>query len=62
MLQFKDNITLVDCIVTEETALNEALGLNHTNPLNTPIRQYIKNRVETIKIDTPMKKISFTIN
>ncbi|WP_066069589.1 sigma 54-interacting transcriptional regulator [Neobacillus soli] len=34
MLQFKDIITLVDCIVTEETTLKEAIGLMYRKKWN----------------------------
>lgn len=88
MLQFKDIITPVDFIVTEETTLKEAITLMYRKkwnilpvtdsskqpvgvftrsslhqmvteetPLTTPIKNYIKNQVEKISVDTPYEKI-----
>jgi transcriptional regulator with PAS, ATPase and Fis domain len=88
MLQFEDIITLVDCMVTEDTTLAEAIGLMNRKkwnllpvtdadkklagvftrsslfqmileeqPLNTLIKKYIKEHVETLPINTPYEKI-----
>jgi transcriptional regulator with PAS, ATPase and Fis domain len=88
MLQFKDIITLVDCMVTEDTTLAEAIDLMNRKkwnllpvtdtdrklagvftrsslfqmvleeqPLNTPIKKYIKEQVETLPINTQYEKI-----
>ncbi|MFZ7946185.1 MULTISPECIES: sigma 54-interacting transcriptional regulator [Bacillaceae] len=88
MLQFKDIITPVDFIATEDTTLKEAISLMHQKKWNllpvtdscshpvgvftrsslhqmvteetsltTPIKNYIKKRVEKIRIDTPYEKI-----
>lgn len=88
MLKFKDIITLVDRMVTEDTTLAEAIDLMNRKkwnllpvtdtdrklagvftrsslfqmvleeqPLNTPIKKYIKEQVETLPINTPYEKI-----
>jgi len=88
MLQFKDIITPVDFIVTEETTLKEAITLMYQKKWNllpvtdssrhsvgvftrsslyqmvteetqltTPIKNYIKNQVQKISVDTPYEKI-----
>ncbi|CAH2716181.1 Anaerobic nitric oxide reductase transcription regulator NorR [Neobacillus rhizosphaerae] len=88
MLQFKDIITPIDFIVTEETTLKDAITLMYKKkwnllpvidsyrypvgvftrsslqqmvteeiPLTTPIKNYIKKQVETVRIDTPYEKV-----
>jgi transcriptional regulator with PAS, ATPase and Fis domain len=92
MLQFKDIITLVDCKVTEDTTLAEAIALMNRKkwnllpitdadrkltgvftrsrlfqmvleeqPLNTPIKIYIKENVETLSINTPYEKVDMIV-
>lgn len=88
MIDFKDIVTRVDCTVTEETTLREAIQLIRLkkwnvlpvtdageklkgiftrsglyqmvldgNPLDAPIKNYIKEEVQTIRIDTPYDQI-----
>ena len=88
MLQFNEIITPVDCLITEDTTLTEAISLMNKKkwnllpvtdnarkligvftrsslfqmvldekPLTTPIKNYIKEQVETLPIDTPYEKI-----
>ena len=92
MLQFKELITPVDCMVTEDTTLTEAISLMNKKkwnllpvtdterklvgvftrsslfqmvlderPLTTPIKQYIKEQVETLPINTPYEKIELIV-
>lgn len=88
MIEFRDIVTPVDCQITEETTLRDALEIfklkkwnllpvtdNSRNlrgvftrsglyqmildghPLETPIHQYIKKDVRTIRVDTPYRQI-----
>ncbi len=92
MLQFKELITPVDCMVTEDTTLTEAISLMNKKkwnllpvtdterklvgvftrsslfqmvlderPLTTSIKQYIKEQVETLPINTPYEKIELIV-
>ncbi|MEH7503348.1 sigma 54-interacting transcriptional regulator [Neobacillus drentensis] len=92
MLQFKELITPVDCMVTEDSTLTEAISLMNKKkwnllpvtdterklvgvftrsslfqmvlderPLTTPIKQYIKEQVETLPINTPYEKIELIV-
>lgn len=88
MIEFRDIVTPVDCVITEETTLKEALevvrekkwnllpvtdnlrnlkgvftrsGLYQMlldgNPLETPIKTYIKKDARSLRIDTPYHQI-----
>lgn len=88
MIEFRDIVTPVDCVITEETTLKEALEVvrekkwnllpvtdNHRNlkgvftrsglyqmlldgnPLETPIKTYIKRNARSLRIDTPYHQI-----
>lgn len=88
MPRFEDIITTIDCVVTEDSQLQDVARLMYLNkwnavpvmdhnrklkgiftrssffqmimnkePLNSPIRKYIKKQVVTLNIDTPYEKI-----
>lgn len=92
MIQFKDIVTPVDCVITEQTTLMEAIeiikvkkwnllpvtDLNRNlrgvftrsglyqmvldgNPLDVPIKQYIKKDAKSIRVDTPYSQIEYIV-